>query len=156
MIADARQPLSVVLVGAGPNVGTASEGALKLLETSYVRAIAFELEEILHGPLAAISPDMPVIVIAPYGKSTPRASGLCQALRELGVTPLVLCGEGNAETFADTHRLVLPDLPEVLSPVPFIVPLQLFSYFMSVDKGLNPDLIHRDDERQRVARSRYQ
>jgi glucosamine--fructose-6-phosphate aminotransferase (isomerizing) len=150
-----REPTRYVLVGAGPNVTTAHEGVLKLLETSYVHASAFELEQMLHGPLAAVTPETLLIIVAPPGRSTERAAELARAARQLGPVPIVLVGDESADSFADTHRLLLPEVPEVLSPIPYVVPLQLLSYFLAVGKGLNPDLIHRDDERYREARAQY-
>lgn len=151
-----REPSRIVIVGAGPNVATASEAKLKLLETSYVAADAFELEEMLHGPLAAVTQDSLLIVLAPAGRSTERLSSLVWAARELGTAPVVLSGSDNADAFEEAHRLLMPDLPEILSPIPYVVPLQLFSYFLAAGKGINPDLIHRDDERYRAARARYE
>jgi glucosamine--fructose-6-phosphate aminotransferase (isomerizing) len=145
----------VVLVGGGPNAVTAYEGTLKLLETSYVAAAGWELEQVLHGPLAAVRPDTLMIIIAPAGPSTERAVQLMQALEQIGVVPVVLAGEGNAKRFGSAHRLVLADVPEVLSPLPCVVPLQLFSYFLAVGHGLNPDLIHRDEEPYRLAAAQY-
>lgn len=150
-----QQEIRIFITGAGPNVATANEGALKLLETSYTPALAFELEEMLHGPLAAVMPDSLVILLAPPGRSVERAAELVAALAELSVTPVVLCGEQNEAAFPEAHRLVLPDLPEVISPIPYVVPLQFFSYYLAVGEGLNPDLIHRDQEPYQRARAAY-
>jgi glucosamine--fructose-6-phosphate aminotransferase (isomerizing) len=148
-------PPSIVLVGGGPNAVTAREAQLKLLETCYVQPLAFELEQILHGALAALTRDTLVILVAPHGASTDRATELCRALYRLEIHPVVLCGSDNAEAFSEAHRFVMPDVPEAISPIASVVPLQLFSYFLSVGRGNNPDLIHRDDERQRAARAEY-
>jgi glucosamine--fructose-6-phosphate aminotransferase (isomerizing) len=96
-----------------------------------------------------------LILIAPPGRSTQRAADLMRAAQELTVIPVVLSGEDNAADFNGAHRLLLPAVPEVLSPIPYVVPLQLFAYFLAVGNGINPDLIHRDDERQRAARTQY-
>lgn len=149
-------PADVVVTGAGPNAFTASEIALKLQETSFTRANSAELEEMLHGPLAAATPDTLLIVIAPGERSTDRALDVTRAATTIGMTPVVLCAEGNAERFEHAHRLVLPDVPEIISPIPFVVPLQLFAYYLAAGKGINPDLLHRDDERYRAARAQYQ
>jgi glucosamine 6-phosphate synthetase-like amidotransferase/phosphosugar isomerase protein len=151
-----REPARIVLVGGGPNVATAQEGALKLQETSYVPAAAFELEEMLHGPLAAVTSDTLLVILAPAGASIQRTLDLMRAARELETVPVVLGGGDTIEAFDVAHRLVLPDLPEVLSPIPYVVPLQLFSYFLAVGKDINPDLLHRDDERYRAARAQYE
>jgi len=151
-----REPARIVLVGAGPNVATAQEGALKLQETSYVPAVAFELEEMLHGPLAAVTSDTLLIILAPAGASTQRALDLVRAARALETVPVVLGGGDAIEAFDGAHRLILSDLPEVLSPIPYVVPLQFFSYFLAVGKDINPDLLRRDDERYRAARAQYE
>jgi glucosamine 6-phosphate synthetase-like amidotransferase/phosphosugar isomerase protein len=150
-----REPSRIVLVGGGPNAVTAQEGVLKLLETSYVKAEAFELEYMLHGPLAAVTSESLLVVLAPSGASTLRAADLVRAARQLDVLPVVLAGSDTADDYLDAHRLILPDVPEILSPIPYVVPLQFFAYFLAFGKGLNPDLIHRDDERHRAARSEY-
>lgn len=148
-------PADVVITGAGPNAFTASEAKLKLQETSFTRAGTAEIEEMLHGPLAAATPDTLLIVIAPGERSTDRALDVTRAAEVVGITPVVLCGEGNAERFENAHRLVLPDVPEIISPIPFIVPLQLFAYYLAAGKGINPDLLRRDDERYLAARAQY-
>jgi glutamine---fructose-6-phosphate transaminase (isomerizing) len=150
-----RGPSPVAIVGAGPNAVTAGEIRLKLLETSYAPAGAWELEEMLHGPLAALTEETLLIIIAPPGRSIDRAVQLMSAAGEIGIVPVVLTGEETADRFEPAHRLLLPDVPEILSPLPYVVPLQLFSYFLAVGQNLNPDLIHRDDERYRRAASRY-
>jgi glutamine---fructose-6-phosphate transaminase (isomerizing) len=151
-----REPPAIVVAGGGSNSVTALEAVLKLLETSYVHAQSFELEEMLHGPLAAVTAETAVILIAPPGASVERAAQLARATRRIGAIPIVLTGKDNADLFEDMHRLILPDVPEVLSPIPYVVPLQLFSYFLSVGKGYNPDLLRRDDERYREARGEYE
>jgi glucosamine--fructose-6-phosphate aminotransferase (isomerizing) len=151
-----REPPPIVLVGAGPNAATAQEGALKLIETSFVAATAYQLEESLHGPLAGVTQETLVIMLAPPGPSVGRAADLVRALRELEVVPVVLTGEETANEFEEAHRLLLPEVPEILSPLPYVVPLQLFSYYLAVGKGINPDLLHRDDERYRAARAQYE
>ncbi|HZS94374.1 MAG TPA: SIS domain-containing protein [Chloroflexota bacterium] len=148
-------PCRVLLTGAGPNIATAHEGALKLLETGYVAALSFELEQTLHGPLAAVDEETLVAIVAPTGRSVDRAVQAVEAVRRLGCEPMVLTGEESAERFPESHRLVLPELPEVISPIPYVVPLQLLSYFLAIGKGHNPDLIHRDDKRYANAAAAY-
>jgi glucosamine--fructose-6-phosphate aminotransferase (isomerizing) len=150
-----RDPADLFLVGGGPNAGTAREAQLKLLETSYGHALCFELEEMLHGPLAATTAESLLIVIAPTGRSVERSAELVRAAGAIGTTPVVLTGEESVESFPDAHRLLLPEVPEVLTPIPFVVPLQFFAYFLSIGNGLNPDLLRREDERYRAARAAY-
>lgn len=147
----------IFFTGGGPNAATAREAQLKVLETSYLHANAFELEQALHGPLAGLERSSLLVLIAPPGASSDRAAGLARAALRIGSVPLALVGEENAGAFEDCHRVLLPTgVPEVLSPVTSVVPLQLFSYFLAVGRGLNPDLIRRDDEPYREARTQYE
>lgn len=148
-------PAGIVFVGGGPNAPTAFEATLKVLEASYVRASAFELEEVLHGPLAAVSPEALFVIVAPAGRSLERAREAARAVAEIGIEPLVLTDDESAHLFPDAHRLLLPPVPEALSPIVYGVPLQLLSYFLALGRGANPDLLHRDDERYRLARAQY-
>jgi glutamine---fructose-6-phosphate transaminase (isomerizing) len=151
-----REAVQIIVTGAGPNSVTASEAVLKLLETSYVQATAFQLEEMLHGPLASVTPDTLLIIVAPSGASTSRASELIRAARQIGTMPVVLTGEGNTSGLDEAHRIFLADVPEVLSPLTYVIPLQFFSYFLSIGRGMNPDLLRRDDDRYRAAAAAYE
>lgn len=147
----------IVFVGGGPNTATAHEAALKFLETSYVRATSFELEQSLHGPLAGIDAESLLVIIAPPGPSSERAAELARAALQIGTEPLALVAEENSEAFDGCHRVLLPSgVPEILSPITAVIPLQFFSYYVALGKGKNPDLIRRDDERYRAARGQYQ
>jgi len=148
-------PARLVFVGGGAHHATAREATLKFLETSYIFTTAWELEESLHGPLAAVTPETAVVLIVPAGSSSDRAVELSRALAEIGCTPFAIVGESNAARFDHAHRLVLADVPEILAPISTVVPLQLFSYFVAVGKGQNPDLIHRGDERYLKAAGQY-
>lgn len=151
-----REPAPIVLAGGGSNAATAHEGALKLLETSYVPAAGWELEQVLHGPLAAVTADSLFFLIVPDGRSEARAAELVRSLQRLDVAPVVLTGSHGVDRFDEAHRILLPDVPEVISAIPAVVPLQFFSYFLAVGYGYNPDLIHRDDERYRLASAEYE
>jgi glucosamine--fructose-6-phosphate aminotransferase (isomerizing) len=134
-----QEPPVLILTGAGPNRVTALESTRQLAATGAMRASAWGVEEMMHGPLVGAGPNTLVIMIVPGGRATERAVDVVAALRERDVTPVALVTEENAEAFEDAHRLVLPDMPEVLSPIPCIVPLQFFSYYLAIGKGLDPD-----------------
>jgi glutamine---fructose-6-phosphate transaminase (isomerizing) len=133
-------PPRIVVVGGGPNLPTALQAQLMLLVARYFHVSAYQLEYALHGPLAAMEPDALLIVIAPPGPSVERAIDLVRAAHSAGVTPVVLIGEEHVESFEDCHRALLPSgVPDVLSPLTAIVPLQFLAYFLAVGHGLNPD-----------------
>jgi glucosamine--fructose-6-phosphate aminotransferase (isomerizing) len=128
------------LVGDGPNAATALEGALKIGETGYATAGGFNGEQFLHGPCAAMTRDDLLIVIAPPGAGHARAVDAARVAGALGTPVLALVGEGDRELAAlAAETIELPDVPELLSPILAVVPLQLLAYHLAVESGANPD-----------------
>ncbi len=128
-----------VVVGRGINYGNSYELALKLMETSYVVAERFSSADFFHGPLAIIERRFPVILFAPTGPTLPSSIELLDRLHELNADCLSIT---NSAAIADrsTNSLVLgSEIDEFLSPIPFIIPAQLFAALLSEAKGLDPD-----------------
>ena len=125
-----REPASSherwLVAGAGRDWPTAQEAVLKLREGVYVAAEAHETEQLLHGHLAAIDESVRAFVLEGEGRAAERAAGAAAALRELG-----------CET-----TLVPP-----VHPVADIVRFQLLTLDLAEARGVDPDLIHRDDPR---------
>jgi glucosamine--fructose-6-phosphate aminotransferase (isomerizing) len=146
------------VVGGGPNTATALEAALKLQETSYVAAFGYNCEEFLHGPWAGLTGEDALFVIALPGPSRPAALAAARAARAIGATTIVLGPEDDQEARAlATESIALPDVPELLSPLLAIVPLQLFAYHTALRRSANPDAMHGDSAphaRARDARAR--
>jgi glucosamine 6-phosphate synthetase-like amidotransferase/phosphosugar isomerase protein len=144
-----------IFAGAGGNVATALEVALKMQETNYTSSFGMEMEEVLHGPVAALG-DSVLVVIAPPGAGRPRAFDLLRAARTLGGPTVALGEAGDPElaAAADTF-LALPGCPEDISPAPYHVPLHLLSYWLAVATGTNPDLMRRNEQRYLDARRAY-
>jgi len=129
-------------LGRGINTATAYEGRLKLMEIAYVPAIAFPAGESKHGPISLIEPGFPVVFICPKDGATHRTlMGNIMEMKARGASIISIIEEGDEEVKAlsDDYVEVPKGIPEVLSPIPFVVPLQLFAYFMAVERGLNPD-----------------
>lgn len=128
-----------VVVARGLNYANAFELALKLMETCYVVAERFSSADFLHGPIALIEPDFPVIVMVPPGKTH---SDLCRLVRRLHrlKAETVLISSAGVPLPPATHTIRLPGrMPELLTPIPYIVPGQLFAALLAEAKGLNPD-----------------
>ncbi|MBF6590162.1 MAG: SIS domain-containing protein [Ktedonobacterales bacterium] len=144
-----------LFAGAGGNYATALEAALKMQETNYTASQGMEMEEVLHGPVAALG-EAVLVVIAPPGAGRVRALDLLRAARLLGGETLALGQDGDDELErAATAFLPLPACVEALSPAPYHVPLHLLSYWLAVATGRNPDLMRRDDPRYLEARKAY-
>jgi glucosamine--fructose-6-phosphate aminotransferase (isomerizing) len=127
----------LVLTGRGYSYPTAREGALKLMETSYLAAHAFSGADLLHGPLAMVDARHPVLAVVPDGAGAVAMSPVLARLRERGARVSVLGGSRSVGDAADL--LLRPALPEELSPVADIVTLQQLALVLATSRGLDPD-----------------
>lgn len=128
-----------VVVGRGLNYANAYEFAIKLMETCYIVAERFSSADFLHGPIALIERGFPVFLFAPPGKSFAGIKDLLGKLAKLGAETIVLSSEKSALASA-TQALRIPGrIREMLSPIPYIIPAQLFAALLARAKGLSPD-----------------
>ncbi|MBS7606153.1 glutamine--fructose-6-phosphate transaminase (isomerizing) [Candidatus Bathyarchaeota archaeon] len=130
-----------VFVGRGINTATALEGRLKLLEIAYVPSLAFPAGESKHGPISLIEPGVPVIFICPRDKTRKAIIGNIMEMKARGASIISVIEEGDEEIkrLSDDYFEVGRTVSEIFSPIVFIIPLQLFAYYMAVEKGLDPD-----------------
>jgi glutamine---fructose-6-phosphate transaminase (isomerizing) len=128
-----------VVVARGLNYANAFELALKLMETCYVVAERFSAADFLHGPIALIERDFPVILLVPPGKTQRDMKRLAERVRKLRAETLILSSEG-VELPRAVQSVRIPALiPEIYTPIPYIVPGQLFAALLAEVKGINPD-----------------
>jgi glucosamine--fructose-6-phosphate aminotransferase (isomerizing) len=127
-------------VGAGPNAATAYEAALKMNEANHATTTGYESEQFLHGPWAALDPADLVVVVAPPGRTRERGLAAARAARAVGAAVIGLAADDDHEMAAlATEHVALPPVPELLSPLVAVVPLQLFTYHLALHRGVNPD-----------------
>jgi glucosamine--fructose-6-phosphate aminotransferase (isomerizing) len=127
----------LVFTARGYAYATAREAALKMMETSYLSAHAFSGADLLHGPLAMIDEDRPVIVIVPGGPGGTALGPVLARLRERDADVLIV-GETEAAPWA-AAALPLPATDEPLAPILQIMPLQQLAHAMAVARGHDPD-----------------
>ncbi len=130
-----------VVVGRGLNYATAFEFALKMMETCYVVAERFSSADFLHGPIALVEPNFPVFLFAPSGVTWPSIGEMIDKLSGLKAETVVITDRGNREAPGKATRTIsLPrNLDEVFTPIPYIVPAQIFAASLAAQKGLDPD-----------------
>ena len=144
------------VVGGGPNAATAYEGALKLAEASHATALGLECEQFLHGPLAALEPADVVVLLAPPGASRARCLDVARAAHAVGAPLLALAPEDDRELAAlAAETIALPPVPELLSPILAVVPLQLLAYHLAVHHGVNPDTLRAEEPAHARARAAF-
>jgi glucosamine--fructose-6-phosphate aminotransferase (isomerizing) len=138
-----------VVVGRGLNYANSYEFALKLMETSHVVAERFSSADFLHGPIALIERGFPVFVFLPQGVVRPGLEKVVRRLNELKARVLLIGNRGPHPPVRASF--LLPGrLPELWTPIPYIIPAQLFAAYLAEAKGLNPD---RPRHLQKVTRT---
>lgn len=129
----------MVVTSRGYGYPTAREAALKLMETSYVPALAYSGADLLHGPLAMVDNVSPVIAIVTEGRGGEALQPVLDRLRDRGAD-LVVVGP-KAQVEAATAGFVLPcaGVPEELQPILEILPLQRLAFEVTLARGQDPD-----------------
>jgi len=118
----------------------ALEGALKLKEISYIHAEGYAAGEMKHGPLAMIDENFPTFAIAPDGELTEKTISNIEEIRARKGPVVAVVTEGNKDvTRLADDVMYVPNTLEQTSPLLAVVVMQLFSYYIAVDKGYNVD-----------------
>ncbi len=129
-----------LFLGRGMNYPIALEGALKLKEISYIHAEGYPAGELKHGPLALVDRNMPVVAVMP---SNAMAGKMFSNLKEVAardgrIVALTTEGSNDVEEIAEAV-IPMPPMSEWQEPIVYIVPLQLLSYHVAVNKGTDVD-----------------
>jgi glucosamine--fructose-6-phosphate aminotransferase (isomerizing) len=130
-----------VVVGRGLNYSNAFEFALKMMETCYVVAERFSSADFLHGPIAMVERNFPVFVFAPSGATWNSIDETLGKLEHLTAETVIITDPGNIAAMSRGTRVIrLPrKLPELYTPIPYIIPAQMFAACLAEQKGLDPD-----------------
>jgi glucosamine--fructose-6-phosphate aminotransferase (isomerizing) len=129
-----------IYLGRGYNFPVALEGALKLKEISYIHAEGYPAAEMKHGPIALISQEMPVVVIAPSSGMYEKVVSNIQEIkaRKGKIIAIVTEGDEVVKNLSD-YCIEIPDTEECLAPLLATLPLQLMAYHIAVVKGCDVD-----------------
>lgn len=128
-----------VVVGRGLLYANAYEMALKLMETCYVVAERFSSADFLHGPLAIVERHFPIILFSQPGVTRRGVKELMQRLSELHADTLMISDDADLSKMSTRSILMQAEIDELLAPIPYIVPAQLFAALLADAKGLSPD-----------------
>jgi len=130
-----------LFLGRGISLAVALEGTLKLLETNQIPSIACPAAEIRQGIINIVQPGIPAIFICPKDDTHKKIIDDIREIKALGASIIAVIEEGDEEikAIADDYIEVVKDIPEFLSPIQCIIPLQLFAYYMATGRGLDPD-----------------
>lgn len=130
-----------LFLGRGTSYPLALEGALKLKELSYIHAEGYAAGELKHGPIALIDEDMPVLVVAPFDGVYEKTVSNMQEVAARGGEIALFTDEKGAAAAGVTadQMIILPELPEIVTPMIYALPLQLLSYHTAVFMGTDVD-----------------
>ena len=129
-----------IYLGRGYNFPVALEGALKLKEISYIHAEGYPAAEMKHGPIALISQEMPVVVVAPRCGTYEKVVSNIQEIKARKGKVIAVVSEGDelVSKIAD-YTIEVPQTEECLTPLLTVIPLQLLAYHIAVVKGCDVD-----------------
>ena len=132
---------NALYLGRGYNFPVALEGALKLKEISYIHAEGYPAAEMKHGPIALVTDKLPVVFVATKDAFYEKIVSNVQEIkaRKGKVICVATIGDTTIPAMADDVMFV-PDADEIVGPLLSVVPMQLLSYYIGVDKGYNVDM----------------
>ncbi len=129
-----------LFLGRGSHYPIAMEGALKLKEISYIHAEAYAAGELKHGPLALVDENMPVVAVAPNNSLLEKLKVNIEAVKARGGKMLVFADEeADIENDKNCQIIKITAVDNIISPIIFIIPLQLLAYYVALIKGTDVD-----------------
>jgi glucosamine--fructose-6-phosphate aminotransferase (isomerizing) len=131
--------VGATVVGRGVNYGTAFEIALKIRELSGLVVEAYSPADLMHGPIAAIRPGWPVVIVAPTGPARPSVEEVVLPLRDRGARLLAVSDVEAVLRRAQTKLPLVPRVPEWLSPLTAVIPGQVTALRLAQLRGLDID-----------------
>jgi glucosamine--fructose-6-phosphate aminotransferase (isomerizing) len=127
------------VIGRGYNYASAFEFSLKMKELTYTIAEPYSSADFLHGPVALVDRGFPVFVIAPSGKMVPEMKALVEKIQGRLAEVIMISDQDQLLNLAD-HKMALPaGISEWLSPIPSILPAQMFAMFLAHTRGFDID-----------------
>ena len=136
-----RRARSALFLGRGVNATTASEGALKLKEISYLHAEAYPAGEMKHGPIALLEPGFPVVAIVPADRVHDKTVSNIQEVIARGAVCVAVATDGDEDVASLVeHVLWIPPVgDELLVPIVAVVHLQMLARYVARTRGCDVD-----------------
>lgn len=128
-----------VVLSRGVNQATAAEAALKIIETSYVVAKPYSTADFMHGPFALVQEGFPVFLYAPEGAALPAMLEVARRLSESRAELVTVTHSAEVQALATIPIEVPFDIPEIYSPLVYIVYAQMFACRLAEARGYDPD-----------------
>jgi glutamine---fructose-6-phosphate transaminase (isomerizing) len=138
----------VYFIGRGLDNAVAMEGSLKMKEISYIHSEAMPAGELKHGTLALVTEGTPVVVVLTQGDTYDKTVSAIQEVKARGALVIAVAFEDDDQVGKHADEVLrIPRVPDLLSPVVAIVPLQLLAYYVALARG------HEIDQPRNLAKS---
>ncbi len=136
-----RERSSFCFLARGINVTTALEARLKLLELSYLPSLAYPAGESKHGFIAVVESEYPIVFVAPKDETHHKIVGNIMEMKARGAATIgvIEAGDEKLKTILDDYVEIPVPVTSLLSPLVYVIPLQLFAYWSAVERGRDPD-----------------
>lgn len=130
----------VFFIGRGLDYAIALEGSLKLKEISYLQSEAYAAGELKHGTISLVEEGTPVIAVATQDALFEKTLGNIKEVRARGARVIALVSEDNTEIRSLVDYVIpVPQTDAMLKPSLDVIPLQLFAYYMALERGCDVD-----------------
>ena len=129
---------NMFILGKGSDEYIAKEGALKIKEISYIHTEGYSASSLKHGPFALLDKHFPVIVLNLDATHRSKVINCCQEVASRDSPMLVITNDVTIEHELSCDKIVIPENKTYASLLG-IIPLQLLAYYLSVNRGINPD-----------------
>lgn len=131
---------SLLLLGRGYQHATALEGALKIKEISYMHSEGVLAGELKHGVLALVDESLPMIVLATRDSLFPKVMNAVQQVLARSGNPIIICNPDDRSKFDEKYKIIeVPATVDCLQGLLNVIPLQLISYWLAANKGIDVD-----------------
>ena len=132
---------SVFYIGRNVDYALGLEGSLKLKEISYIHSESYAAGELKHGTISLIEPGTLVVALAAYAPLLEKTLSNVVEVKSRGAEVILMATEETAKTISSqgSELFVIPETHPVLQPVLGVIPLQLFAYYVALNRGCDID-----------------
>ena len=134
-----KETNAVFFLGRNADYYAAKEGSLKLKEISYVHSEAYPSGELKHGTLALMEKGVYALMISTHKNLHEKNAASVAEVRARGASTIVLTNKSGEAFFRADRVILLPDCPDVFSPVLSCIAMQYISYFVAKYRGCDTD-----------------
>ncbi|MCK5731655.1 MAG: SIS domain-containing protein, partial [Tenericutes bacterium] len=125
------------ILARGYNYAIAEEFALKLQETTYIKALSYAISDFYHGPLALMDNNSNFIVLAPDDETSDNSYDMIEAIKQRDSSIIIFT---DSSKYSKENTLPLQKNSRYITPYTYIITAQLFALMVSLGKGINPDV----------------